>query len=295
MLSVIADSDTALVFDEVVTGFRIHPGGAQALFGVRADIATYGKVIGGGMPIGIVAGRAKYMDALDGGAWQYGDDSAPEVGVTFFAGTFVRHPLALAAARAVLLHLKAQGSDLQRGLNLRTTAFVEALRKAAADAGAPIRIHHFSSWFCINFPPDLPLSGIFFTSMRGKGVHIWEGRPCFLTLAHSDADLAHVLRAFSSTIAEMQVATFLPEAMVDTQAAAPLDDTQAAAPLDDTQAAAPLDDTQAAAPLVDKQSAAPLPGARKGRDSAGNAAWFVPDPNRPGKYLQLDEPVTEHG
>jgi glutamate-1-semialdehyde aminotransferase len=225
-------------------------------------------VIGGGMPIGIVAGRAKYMDALDGGAWQYGDDSAPEVGVTFFAGTFVRHPLALAAARAVLLHLKEQGSELQRGLNLRTTQFVEALRKAAAALSAPIQINHFSSWFCINFPPDLPLSGVFFASMRGKGVHIWEGRPCFLTLAHTDADLAHVLSAFSSTIAEMQAATFLPEAMVD---------------------------TPPAAPLVDKPAAVPLPGARKGRDSAGNAAWFVPDPNRPGKYLQLDEPVAEHG
>jgi glutamate-1-semialdehyde aminotransferase len=87
-------SDTALVFDEVVTGFRTHPGGAQAIFGVRADLATYGKVIGGGLPIGLVAGRREYMDALDGGGWEYGDDSMPEVGVTFFAGTFVRHPLA---------------------------------------------------------------------------------------------------------------------------------------------------------------------------------------------------------
>jgi acyl transferase domain-containing protein len=254
-----ADSDTALIFDEVVTGFRVHPGGAQSFFGVRADIATYGKVIGGGLPIGVVAGSAKYMDALDGGAWQYGDDSAPEVGVTFFAGTFVRHPLALAAARAVLQRLKARGSDLQRELNLRTTKFVEALINAAASAGAPVQITHFSSWFCINFPPDLPLAGLFFAFMRSKGVHIWEGRPCFLTLAHSDQDLEHVLSAFNSTIAEMQAATFLPE------------------------------------PAVEPQAVAPMPGARMGRDNAGNAAWFVPDPSRPGKYLQLKEPVTEHG
>ena len=254
-----ADSDTALVFDEVVTGFRVHPGGAQALFGVRADIATYGKVIGGGLPIGVVAGSAKYMDALDGGTWQYGDDSAHEVGVTFFAGTFVRHPLALAAARAVLLHLKEHGSELQRGLNLRTTQFVEALRRAAAALGAPILINHFSSWFCINFPPDLALSGVFFPAMRSKGVHIWEGRPCFLTLAHADADLEHVLSAFSQTIAEMQAATFLPEATIAVQ------------------------------------PVAPPQGARKGRDRAGNPAWFVPDPDRPGKYLQLNEAVAENG
>ena len=63
-----------LLFDEMVTGFRSHPGGAQALFGVKADIATYGKVAGGGLPIGIVAGSPLYMDTLDGGAWSFGDD-----------------------------------------------------------------------------------------------------------------------------------------------------------------------------------------------------------------------------
>ena len=110
-----SDSGTALIFDEMITGFRSHPGGAQALFGVKADLATYGKVVGGGLPIGIVAGQGRFMDALDGGKWSYGDDSFPEIGVTFFAGTFVRHPLALAAARAVLRHLKQSGPDLQRG------------------------------------------------------------------------------------------------------------------------------------------------------------------------------------
>ena len=92
-------SGTLLIFDEVITGFRSHPGGAQALFGIRADLATYGKVVGGGFPIGVIAGKREYMDALDGGGWQYGDDSMPTVGVTYFAGTFVRHPLALAAAQ----------------------------------------------------------------------------------------------------------------------------------------------------------------------------------------------------
>ena len=95
-------SGSALIFDELVTGFRLHPGGAQALFGVRADLATYGKVLGGGMPIGVLTGSPKFMDTLDGGFWQYGDASVPEAAVTVFAGTFVRHPLALAAAHAVL-------------------------------------------------------------------------------------------------------------------------------------------------------------------------------------------------
>jgi glutamate-1-semialdehyde aminotransferase len=249
-------SGTALVFDEVVTGFRIHPGGAQAWFDVRADLATYGKVIGGGLPIGVVAGRREYMDALDGGAWSYGDDSLPEVGVTFFAGTFVRHPLALAASRAVLGHLEREGPSLQRDLNGRTQAFVEALRARAERRQAPVRITHFASWFCFNVPHDLPAGSLFFAYMRLKGVHIWEGRPGFLTTAHTPADVERVVAAFDETLAEMQAAGFLPAPEVGPTAPA---------------------------------EAPPVAGARLGRDAAGNAAWFVPDPDRPGKYLQVSK------
>jgi len=63
-------SGTVLIFDEMITGFRIHPSGAQAAFGVQADIATYGKIVGGGMPIGVIARKSRFMDALDGGFWQ---------------------------------------------------------------------------------------------------------------------------------------------------------------------------------------------------------------------------------
>ncbi len=72
-----AKSGCCLIFDEVITGFRTALGGAQELFGVRADLATYGKVIGGGFPVGVIAGKREFMDALDGGPWQYGDDSIP--------------------------------------------------------------------------------------------------------------------------------------------------------------------------------------------------------------------------
>ncbi len=120
-----------LIFDEVITGFRTGPGGAQGFFGIEADLATYGKVVGGGFPIGVIAGKARFMDALDGGHWQFGDDSIPTVGVTYFAGTFVRHPLALAAAKAVLLHLKENGPALQEGMNARTAALAEALNASS--------------------------------------------------------------------------------------------------------------------------------------------------------------------
>jgi acyl transferase domain-containing protein len=248
-------SGTALIFDEVVSGFRVHSGGIQALWDVRADLATYGKVVGGGLPIGLVAGRAKYMDALDGGTWRYGDDSFPEVGVTFFAGTFVRHPLTLAAAHAVLTHLKSEGAELQRRLNLRTIQLVERLTREALELGAPVRITHFSSWFCFHFPAELPYASLFYAYMRDRGVHVWEGRAGFLTTAHRDEDLDLVVRAFRETIAEMQAASFLPGG----------------------------------------EEQPPVLGARKGRTPSGKSAWFVPDPKRPGKYLQLAEEKQAHG
>jgi acyl transferase domain-containing protein/glutamate-1-semialdehyde aminotransferase len=242
------DSGTALVFDEVVTGFRVHPGGAQALFGIKPELASYGKVVGGGMPIGLVAGDATYLDALDGGHWSYGDGSFPEVGMTFFAGTFVRHPLALAAARAVLTHLKAEGPELQRRLNLRTTALVDTLKARAAELKAPVSITHFSSWFCFNFPSELPLAPLFFAYMRHKGVHLWEGRPGFITTAHSDADVARVIDVFTETLVEMQQAGFLP---------------------------------------APEPAEPPVPGARRGRHPDGREGWFMPDPDRPGRYVEV--------
>src|SRR6185437_6384485 len=144
------ESGTALIFDELVTGFRVHLGGAQALFNIKADLATYGKVVAGGLPIGVLAGKRKFMDALDGGFWNYGDDSFPETGVTFFAGTFVRHPLAMAAAHAVLQHLKKSGPDLQRRLNERTTELVHTLNTISEELGCPLVIHHFGSIFYLH-------------------------------------------------------------------------------------------------------------------------------------------------
>ena len=104
--------------DEIVTGFRTHPGGMQAVTGIRADMATYGKVIGGGLPIGILAGKAKFMDALDGGQWSYGDESVPEV-----APDVLRRHLRSPSARA--------------GGRARGAAASEGAGSGAADARSP--------------------------------------------------------------------------------------------------------------------------------------------------------------
>jgi len=197
------NSGTALIFDEVVTGFRVHPGGCQALFGIRADLATYGKVLAGGMPIGVLAGRAQFMDALDGGVWQFGNDSAPQAGVTFFAGTFVRHPLALAAARATLLHLKAEGPALQERLARNTTEFTNTIRSLIERHHAPAVLEHFSSFFYLHFPREFPLGSLLFYALREKGVYLLEGFPCFLSTAHGRDELRRAQDAFAEGISEM--------------------------------------------------------------------------------------------
>jgi amino acid adenylation domain-containing protein len=198
------ETGSALIFDEVVTGFRVHPGGAQAHFGVRADLATYGKVIGGGLSIGVVAGDRKFMDALDGGQWQFGDASFPEVGVTFFAGTFVRHPIALAAAKAVLTYLKDQGPELQQRLTQKTEELAVELRAIIEEFQAPYHLTQFSSLIQLSFPPEQKLGGLLFYLLRERGIHIWENRAFVITTAHSDEDLGRLKRAFRESLAELR-------------------------------------------------------------------------------------------
>lgn len=248
------EAGSLLIFDEVVTGFRSHPRGAQAMLGIDADMASYGKVVGGGFPIGVIAGKRRFMDALDGGHWQFGDDSTPTVGVTYFAGTFVRHPLALAAAHAVLTHLKQQGPDLQATLNAKVTAMADELNAFCASVGAPVNIVHFSSVWKTVFTEDHPLQDLLFAMMRSRGIHILDNFPCFFTTAHDEADFAAIANAFRESILEMQEAEFLPR----------------------RRETATFDAEHP-----------PVPGARLGKDPEGRPAWFVPNPDAPGKYLRV--------
>ena len=249
-------SGTLFIFDEVVTGFRSHPRGAQAVLGIDADLASYGKVVGGGFPIGVIAGKREYMDALDGGGWQYGDDSIPTVGVTYFAGTFVRHPLALAAAKAVLLHLKEHGVALQDTLNGKVATMVAEMNAFCREVGAPITLKNFSSVWKLFFDEDHPLQDLLFAMMRERGIHILDNFPCFMTTAHSDADIAKIVTAFKEAVRELQEADFIPK-------------------------------RANVVPLFDA-SKPPVPGARLGRDADGTPAWFVPNPDSPGKFLKVN-------
>src|ERR687886_23757 len=209
-----ATAGTALIFDEMITGFRLHPGGAQAWFDIEADLVTYGKVIGGGLPIGVVAGKATYMNGIDGGLWNYGDASSPHAETTFFAGTFNKHPLTMAAARAVLKHLKEHSPAIQQQLNQRTLQLAETLNTYFEAEDVPIHIVHFGSLFRFAFSGNLDL---FFYHLLEKGVYIWEGRNCFLSTAHSEADINYVIQAVKDSVEELREGGFLPKRSPNSQ------------------------------------------------------------------------------
>ena len=198
-----------LIFDEIVTGFRAHPGGAQAWFGVQADMATYGKAVGGGMPMAVLAGTARCLDAFDGGAWQFGDASFPEAGVTFLGGTFIRHPMALAASLAMLTHLKQAGPQLQERLNAKTANFVGRLNEYFDRTATPIHIDHFASLFRFRCDDEEEYSGLLFPLLRDRGVHVYEDYPCYLSTAHTDEDIDFLVDAVTRSVAEMRDSGFL--------------------------------------------------------------------------------------
>ncbi|MBD2137713.1 amino acid adenylation domain-containing protein [Anabaena sp. FACHB-1237] len=195
----------ALVFDEVTTGFRFHPGGAQAWLGIQADIVNYGKVMGGGMPIGVIAGKAKFLDAVDGGMWNYGDNSFPEVERTFFGGTFCMHPLAMVSTKAVLQKLKDEGLALQERLHQKTKYLATTLNNYFVENDIPIEVEYFSSIFRFSFTQNLDP---FFYHLINKGLYVWEWRKYFLSTAHTDADIEFIIKVVKETIEEMKAGGF---------------------------------------------------------------------------------------
>jgi amino acid adenylation domain-containing protein len=207
-------SGAALVFDEMISGFRLGVTGAQGWYGVQADLATYGKVVGGGFPIGVVAGSRGWMDAIDGGAWSYGDDSYPAAAQTFFAGTFCKHPVAMAAACAVLRHLREQGPALYEALHARAGRLVAALRAVLAEERVPMRIVHCGSIFHFRPEPRFRYADLLFHHLLLRGMYIWEGRACYLSTAHTDEDCDRLVRALRESVRDLRGGGFLPDADV---------------------------------------------------------------------------------
>ncbi|MBC6112097.1 polyketide synthase [Pedobacter fastidiosus] len=255
-------SGAVLIFDEVITGFRFHPGGAQAIFGIKADLASYGKVVGAGTPIGVIAGKSYLMDALDGGNWNYGDASYPEVGVTYFAGTFVRHPLALASAKASLTYMKQRGPTLQQELNEKGEYISGLINEEFEKRQLPIFVANYGSLWKIKYQEEIPYSELLFVLLREKGIHILDGFPCFITEATSYQDIEKVVESFRESLNEMTEAGFFPEINQINKSFDP-------------------------ASVVLSADNPPVKGAKLGKDKEGNPAWFIADPHKEGKYLQV--------
>ncbi|MEH2037880.1 amino acid adenylation domain-containing protein [Nostoc sp.] len=213
---------TVLIFDEVITGFRMHPGGIQGLWNIQADLTTYGKAVAAGMPIGVIAGKAALMDTLDGGMWNYGDGSYPQAETTVFAGTFFKHPLVMAAAWAALNHIKNSGSKLQQELSEKTTKLAQTLNSYFEQRQVPIQVVHFGSLFRFIASSPLKFGQLFFYHLLEKGVYVWEGRTFYLSTAHTDADIEYVIEAVKESVVKMQEGELLPPPPILTTLKIPL-------------------------------------------------------------------------
>ncbi len=198
-------ADSVLIFDEVMTGFRVDLGGAQARYGVRPDLTTLGKVIGGGMPVGAFGGREEIMNHI-----------AP-LGPVYQAGTLSGNPVAMAAGLRNLEILSRPGffEDLDR----RTERLVEGLLDAAEANGVALRANRVGAMFGLFFTEqeqvsrfsevsacDIELFRRFFHGMLDRGVNLAPSayEAGFVSAMHGAAEIDQTIEAAAATFAEMQ-------------------------------------------------------------------------------------------
>ena len=189
------ENGTLLIFDEVMTGFRLAYGGAQEVFRVRPDLTCLGKIIGGGLPVGAYGGTRSIMDWV-----------APQ-GPMYQAGTLSGNPLAVAAGIAMLKALQKPG--VYDGLEDMSARLAEGLRKGAFEAGCPVEINRAGSMLTVFFTSspvtdfqsarrsDAHSFGRFFHMLLERGVYFAPSQfeACFVSMAHSRRDIDATIRA----------------------------------------------------------------------------------------------------
>ncbi|MCK4910000.1 MAG: glutamate-1-semialdehyde 2,1-aminomutase [Thermodesulfovibrionales bacterium] len=192
-----------LIFDEVMTGFRVAYGGAQEYFGIKPDMTCLGKVIGGGLPVGAYGGRAEIMDNI-----------AP-VGPVYQAGTLSGNPLAMAAGIATLKILSRKGTYGR--LEKRASELEEALRDAARTAGVATKFYRAGTMFCTYFNDkevvdfqsaarsDTKKFARFFAGMLKRGIYIAPSQfeSGFISLAHTSGDVDRTAEAAYDSLREL--------------------------------------------------------------------------------------------
>lgn len=192
-----------LIFDEVISGFRLSYGGAQELLNVKPDLTCLGKIIGGGLPVGAYGGRKEIMKWI-----------APE-GPVYQAGTLSGNPLAVAAGIAALKALKT--ANPYEKLERLTAGLVAELRSAAEKAKVAVQINHIGSMFTVFFTPtpvanfetaktcDTERYAKFFHALLSRGIYFPPSQfeTCFVSLAHSAADIRTTVRAAREAFKEV--------------------------------------------------------------------------------------------
>jgi glutamate-1-semialdehyde 2,1-aminomutase len=197
--------DALLIFDEVMTGFRVAFGGAQELYGTRPDLTTLGKIIGGGLPVGAYGGPAEFMDQV-----------AP-LGPMYQAGTLSGNPLAMAAGLATLQHLR-DNRELYGRLDRGAATLVDMVADAAHQAGVAVtanRIGSMFTWFFTSEPvtdwdsaakSDTALFGKFHRAMLEEGIWLPPSQfeAAFLSAAHSMDDISQTVEAARKAFAAIK-------------------------------------------------------------------------------------------
>ncbi|PLP55646.1 aspartate aminotransferase family protein [Mesorhizobium loti] len=192
---------TVLIFDEVITGFRLGAGGAQQRFGVTPDLATFGKAIANGFPVAAIAGRADLLDQFAKGGVVHG-------------GTYNSQPIAMAATAATL---RALTPDLFAGIERQGGKLMEGMREALASAGVTAAVTGFPSIFHVAFGIDKPARNYrelarsnkpayiaFTTALLQRGVRALERGAWFMSAAHNDAVIEETLWAVRRAVADLK-------------------------------------------------------------------------------------------
>jgi glutamate-1-semialdehyde 2,1-aminomutase len=195
---------SVLIFDEVMTGFRVALGGAQAYYGIKPDLTTLGKIIGGGMPVGAFGGKKAIMQHI-----------AP-LGPVYQAGTLSGNPIAMAAGLAALKAISQPG--VYEALTAKTTLLLQGLKQAAAEAGVALSTNQVGGMFGIFFTEQAEVSSYqqatqcnidafkrFFHLMLNEGVYLAPSayEAGFLSLAHTDEDIARTIAAARRSFAAL--------------------------------------------------------------------------------------------
>ncbi len=202
---VCTECDVLLMFDEVITGFRIEYGGCQEYYGISPDVVTYGKAVGGGMPIGVVAGSKRVMNAFSG------SDNTPPI---FAGGTFNGHPLTMAAGIAILKHLKKNKKEIYPYLHKQGDRIATEINKFCSSKNIPAQMMNAGSMMHLIFSGekiesarDIGRSKIekeFYLHLLGHNVLVPGIHLAFITFAHKPDVIDEVIDAFKKSFEDLR-------------------------------------------------------------------------------------------